>query len=257
MEANRSYCIAVRVRGEPSRGMSITSGSPSWSFRSAGDLQIICGQGHPAGARGVDMARYGALEEYARRHWDVEELTHRWSAQDAVPFDHTPMIGTYTPVSSRMFVAAGFAKWGLSGGSMAAALLADRLGGGPTDETFTPHRLSLRGLPTLARLNAKVAVDLIGGRLRPGDVTEAAELAPGQAGVARSGADRTGLFRDDAGTLHAVSLRCTHLGCLLRFNAAERSWDCPCHGSRFDVDGSVLEGPAVDPLPQREPPQPR
>jgi glycine/D-amino acid oxidase-like deaminating enzyme/nitrite reductase/ring-hydroxylating ferredoxin subunit len=256
MQATRAYCLAARVRGEPSRGMSITAGTPSWSFRSAGDLMVVCGQDHPAGARGVDPGRYTALEEYVRRHWDVEEIAHRWSAQDAVPYDRTPMIGTYTPVSSRMYVAAGYSKWGLSGGSMAAALLSERLSGGAADEVFSPHRFSVRGLPALARMNAKVALDLVGDRLTFGDVADGTELAPGRAGVVRSGTDRTGVFRDDAGRLHAVSIRCTHLGCLLRFNGAERSWDCPCHGSRFDVDGVVLEGPAVEPLARRDPPAP-
>ena len=77
-------------------------------------------------------------------------------------------------------------------------------------------------------------------------------LPPGEARVLRDGLGKTGVFRADDGTLHAVSLRCTHLGCLLRFNGAERSWDCPCHGSRFDVDGAVLEGPATSPLERRQ-----
>ncbi|MHA6794356.1 FAD-dependent oxidoreductase [Pseudonocardia bannensis] len=255
MEATRAYCVAARVRGEPSRGMSITAGSPSWSFRSAGDLLIVCGQDHPTGARGVDGQRYSALEDFARRHWDVEEITHRWSAQDALPYDHTPMIGTYTPLSSHMFVAAGYSKWGLSGGTMGAMLLAERIAGGrAATEVFSPHRISPRGLPTLARLNAKVAVDLVGDRLAPSGVTSATEIPPGEAGVVRSGTDRVGVYRDEAGGLHGVSMRCTHLGCLVRFNGAERSWDCPCHGSRFAIDGTVLEGPAVDPLPRRDPP---
>jgi glycine/D-amino acid oxidase-like deaminating enzyme/nitrite reductase/ring-hydroxylating ferredoxin subunit len=254
LEAMRSYCIAARVRGEPSRSMSITAGSPTWSFRSAGDLMIVCGQGHPAGARNTGPDRFTALEDYARRHWDVIEITHRWSAQDAVPYDRTPMIGTYTPVTSRMFVATGFSKWGLSSGTMSAMLLAAQIAGEkvPT-EVFNPHRLSLRTLPTLARMNMKVAVDIVGDRLLPGQGS-AQQTAPGQARVVRSGTERTGVYRDEDGELHAVSLRCTHLGCLVRFNAAERSWDCPCHGSRFDVDGAVLEGPAVHPLPRTCPP---
>jgi glycine/D-amino acid oxidase-like deaminating enzyme/nitrite reductase/ring-hydroxylating ferredoxin subunit len=254
LEAMRSYCIAARVRGEPSRSMSITAGSPTWSFRSAGDLMIVCGQGHPAGARNTGPDRFTALEDYARRHWDVIEITHRWSAQDAVPYDRTPMIGTYTPVTSRMFVATGFSKWGLSSGTMSAMLLAAQIAGEkvPT-EVFNPHRLSLRTLPTLARMNMKVAVDIVGDRLLPGQ-GPAQQTAPGQARVVRSGTERTGVYRDEDGELHAVSLRCTHLGCLVRFNGAERSWDCPCHGSRFDVDGAVLEGPAVHPLPRTCPP---
>lgn len=254
MQARRSYCVAVRVRGEPPRGMSITTGSPTWSYRSSGDLLVVCGQDHKAGARGVEPDRYAVLEEHARRHWDVEAATHRWSAQDALPYDHTPMIGSYTPVSTRLFVAAGYSKWGLSGGTMAGKLLAGRLLDGSTDDVFNPHRISPRGLPTLARTNAEVAADLVGDRLAPGQAGSAADIAPGTAAVVRSGTDRTGVYRDADGGMHAVSLRCTHLGCLVRFNAAERSWDCPCHGSRFDVDGAVLEGPAVRPLPAREPP---
>lgn len=254
MEATRAYCVAARVRGEPSRGMSITAGSPSWSFRSAGDLQIVCGQDHAAGARGVDGRRFTELEDYARTRWDVEEITYRWSAQDAMPFDHTPMIGIYTPVSSRMHVAAGYSKWGLTGGTMAAMILTNRLTGGSGGSVFRPHRLSPKGLPTLARMQAKVAVDMVGDRLTPGQVSSAAKVLPGTAGVVRSGTERTGVYRDEDGVAHAVSIRCTHLGCLVRFNAAETSWDCPCHGSRFGTDGAVLEGPAVDPLPRRIPP---
>ncbi|MEU3644377.1 Rieske 2Fe-2S domain-containing protein [Lentzea sp. NPDC034063] len=87
----------------------------------------------------------------------------------------------------------------------------------------------------------------------PADATSSEDLPRGQAHVVRDGLGKTGVYRDDDGELHAVSMRCTHLGCLVRFNAAERSWDCPCHGSRFDVDGEVLEGPATRPLPRKEP----
>lgn len=145
--------------------MTITTGTPVWSYRSAGQLLIVCGSDHVAGDRGVDDAVYDQLVKHAREHWDVEQVTHRWSAQDAVPFDDAPMIGTYTPVSDRMLVATGFAKWGLSGGTMAAQLLADRILGRPVPDTFSPHRVSPRGLPTLALTNLKVAADLVGDRL--------------------------------------------------------------------------------------------
>ena len=254
METTRAYCVAVRTTGEPARGMSITAGQPSWSFRSVGDLQIVCGADHPTGARGVDERAYTVLEDYARQHWDVVEVTHRWSAQDALPYDHTPMIGAYTPLSGRLHVAAGYSKWGLSGGTMGAMLLADRIVSGGGGGVFDPQRLSLRSAPTLARIGAKTAVDLVGDRLVPGSARTAAEVPRGEARVVRRGTDRTGVYRDEDGVLHAVSVRCTHLGCLVRFNGAEKSWDCPCHGSRFDVDGAVLEGPATAPLERKVPP---
>lgn len=253
VEAVRSYCVAARVRGEPARGMSITAGSPSWSFRSAGNLQIVCGQGHPAGSRGVDVSRYGALEAFARTHFDVEEITHRWSAQDAVPYDKTPMIGAYTPVSARMHVITGFAKWGLTGATMGAHIVADRITGQGGETAFAPARVSPRGVPTLAKLGVRFAADLVVDRLMPGQASSPEEVPPGEARVIRRGTDRIGAYRDETGVLHGVSMRCTHLGCLVRFNGAERSWDCPCHGSRFAVDGTVLEGPAVRPLEPRTP----
>jgi nitrite reductase/ring-hydroxylating ferredoxin subunit len=162
------------------------------------------------------------------------------------------MIGSYVPGSQRLYVAAGYHKWGLSTGTFAATILADLITGKPNDwtERFSPHRITLGGVPKLAKMNAKVAVDLVGDRLAPAS-TGTDDLPPGHGTIVRDGLGRTAVYRDDAGTLHAVSARCTHLGCLVRFNQAERSWDCPCHGSRFDADGHVLEGPATKPLPPR------
>jgi glycine/D-amino acid oxidase-like deaminating enzyme/nitrite reductase/ring-hydroxylating ferredoxin subunit len=253
LEPNRSYCIAVRVNGALPVGMSINAGSPTRSVRSYGDVLILGGEGHHTGASDARPERYAQLEEFARRHWPVEAVTARWSAQDPTPYDHLPVVGRYTPLSSRLFVASGFMKWGLSGGSFAAMLLSDLLceRESPWAEHFDPNRLSLRSTPKLAQMNTTVAFDFVSDRVRPAEAGSERAVPPGEARVVRDGVGKTGVYRDDDGGLHAVSLRCTHLGCLLRFNAAERSWDCPCHGSRFDVDGAVLEGPATKPLDQR------
>jgi glycine/D-amino acid oxidase-like deaminating enzyme/nitrite reductase/ring-hydroxylating ferredoxin subunit len=254
LEPTRSYSIAARVRGSLPRGLSISAGSTTRSVRSHGDLLIVGGEGHTTGASSATPERYDNLEQFARRHWRVDAVTHRWSAQDPVPYDHLPVIGAYTPRSSRLFVASGFMKWGLSGGTVAAIVLSDLISGRDNAWAgrFSPHRLSLRAAPKLAQINAKVGLDFVTERAKPAQGGSAADVPAGEARVVRDGLGKTGVYRDDGGTVHAVSIRCTHLGCLLRFNAAERSWDCPCHGSRFDVDGTVLEGPAVDPLPRRE-----
>jgi glycine/D-amino acid oxidase-like deaminating enzyme/nitrite reductase/ring-hydroxylating ferredoxin subunit len=255
MEAVRSYCVAARLRsGSPPEALAINAGDPVWSIASAGDLLIVGGQGHPTGERGVDAGRYAALEAFARRHWDVAEIAHRWSAQDLYAYDGLPMIGPYLPGSRNLYVATGYRKWGLATATAVAEMLTGAITGTdhPWASTFSPHRLSLRAVPHLARLNTKVAVDLVGDRLRPGEVSDPSAVPPGEARVLRDGLERAGVYRDEDGTVHAVSLRCTHLGCLLRFNGAETSWDCPCHGSRFDVDGAVLEGPAVKPLPRKD-----
>jgi nitrite reductase/ring-hydroxylating ferredoxin subunit len=252
LEVQRSYCIAARVREGLPQGMSISAGSPTRSVRSFGDLLVLGGEGHTTGSASAKPGRFRALEAFALEHWPVEEFTHRWSAQDPIPYDHLPLIGPYTPVSSRLLVATGFMKWGLSGGTLAGMVLSDRLAGreNPWAARFDPNRLSLRSAPRFAQLNAKAGAHFLADRVVP-----AAGGLPheGQARVVRDGLGKKGVFRDEDGGLHAVSLRCTHLGCLVHFNAAERSWDCPCHGSRFDVDGNVLEGPAVHPLERREP----
>ena len=247
LEPARSYCIAARVDGSPPEGMSISAGSTTRSTRSYDDLLILGGEGHPTGARKATPERYAKLERFARDQWDVSEIPYRWSAQDPVSWDLLPVIGPYHPGSSRLFVASGFHKWGLASGTFAARIIADEIAGrdNPWAERFNPSRIGLGGLPKLAQMNAKVAIDLVGDRLIPALSTDADAIPRGSARVIRDGLGKTGVYRDEAGELHAVSLRCTHLGCLLRFNAAERSWDCPCHGSRFDVDGDVLEGPAT------------
>jgi glycine/D-amino acid oxidase-like deaminating enzyme/nitrite reductase/ring-hydroxylating ferredoxin subunit len=254
LEAQRSYCIGARVRGPLPAGMSISAGTPTRSVRSYWDQLIVGGEGHATGARDANAVRYAHLERFARTHWDVQEVGYRWSAQDPSAYDHLPVIGRYTPFSSRVLVASGFMKWGLSSGTFAAMIIRDLIAGrdNPWAERFAPNRLSLRSVPELARMNAKAGADFVLDRLVPAQAGSADDVPRGEARTVRSGLGKTGVFRDDNGRLHAVSLRCTHLGCLLRFNEAERSWDCPCHGSRFDVDGAVLEGPAVNPLERRD-----
>jgi glycine/D-amino acid oxidase-like deaminating enzyme/nitrite reductase/ring-hydroxylating ferredoxin subunit len=254
LEPTRSYCIAARIPGPPPQGMSISAGKATRSVRSYGEALVLGGEGHITGARKAVPERYRQLEEFAREHWSATETTHRWSAQDPVSWDLLPVIGRYRPGSSRLFVASGFHKWGLSSATFGARIIADLTAGrdNPWAGRFNPTRIGVRGLPKLVEMNARVAGDLLGDRVIPARSRAASDLPAGQARVLRDGLGKTGVFRADDGALHAVSLRCTHLGCLLRFNGAERSWDCPCHGSRFDIDGTVLEGPATRPLERKQ-----
>ncbi|MDQ6746436.1 MAG: FAD-dependent oxidoreductase [Actinomycetota bacterium] len=256
LKPQRSYCIAARVSGSDTpAGMSISAGSPTRSVRSRDDLLIVGGEGHTVGSSEATPERFSRLEEFARQHWSVTAVGHRWSAHDLMPYDHLPMIGAYHPRSTRLWVSTGFLKWGLASATFAAMILADRIAGreSPWAEVFSPNRVSPRATPAVAGLGLKFTADMVGDRLRPPQSLSAADVTPGEGRVLRDGLGKKGVYRAEDGTLHAVSLRCTHLGCLLRFNGAERSWDCPCHGSRFGVDGSVLEGPAVRPLRRREP----
>jgi Rieske Fe-S protein len=238
--------------------MFLSADSPTRSLRShplhdGGELLIVGGEGHKVG-QGDEAGSYARLEEWARKHWDVVEVAHRWSSQDNMPADLLPYVGRLWPPSERILTATGFRKWGLAMGTTAAEMLADRVTGRESrwQPTFDSSRLNpTASAPDLAKENSNVGYRFFRDRLQRGS---ADGIAPGEGRVVGDGLGQTAVYRDDDGVLHAVSARCTHLGCILRFNDGERSWDCPCHGSRFGTDGEVLQGPAVAPLEKRPAP---
>jgi glycine/D-amino acid oxidase-like deaminating enzyme/nitrite reductase/ring-hydroxylating ferredoxin subunit len=254
----RAYGIAAVLRSGLLTGMHMTIGSTTRSTRPwvDGDRRgiIVVGEDHETGTTDAEPARYGALEDWARSNFDVESFEYRWSAQDFIPADGMPYIGR-SPRSSRTFVATGFQKWGLTNGTVAAEILTDLLGGRdhPWLQAFDATRI---GDPStfkdLAKDNLKVGAHFVGDRLLRLRSDSVEDLAPGEGGMVKVDGKTVGAYRSPAGTLHAVSLTCTHMGCTVKWNSAETSWDCPCHGSRFDCDGAVLNGPAVRPLSQVE-----
>lgn len=246
--AHRSYALVCRIAGAPPEGMFISGDSPTRSVRAVGDLLLVGGEGHRTGAGGDTEERYAALEAFAREHWDVQRVEHRWSSQDNVTVDQLPLVGRITPFEERVLMATGFAKWGMTGGTAAAHLLADLVLGreNPYASLFGPSRLNLRASAgKLVRENAVAGAHFVGDRVKHPGRREIESLTPGEGDIVRLDGEKVAGYRDDDGTLFAVSPTCTHLGCQVNFNTAERSWDCPCHGSRFAPDGTVLQGPAV------------
>jgi nitrite reductase/ring-hydroxylating ferredoxin subunit len=165
-----------------------------------------------------------------------------------------PYVGRYHPAARRLWVATGFGQWGMTGGTAAGLLLRDLILGddNPDAPLFDPNRFDLWSTGSLVGNNITVAKHLFADHFQA--LREPAgldDLAPGDAKVTRREGALVAAYRADDGRLHTVGAHCTHLGCLVAFNNAEKSWDCPCHGSRFGVDGSVLHGPATRPLPQR------
>ncbi len=252
----RSYGIALRLRGEAPTGMGITIDSPSRSNRPWLDPGpqglILVGNDHETGKNDDTEAAYQDLEEWARSTFDVEAVDYRWSAQDFTTPDKIPYVGR-AQLTSRTLVATGFAKWGLSAGTAAAMMLTDILGGrdNPWLPAFDATRIGgPRTVAGLVKDNLKVGKEFVGGHLGRLKSSSLDHLEPGQGGVVEVGGHSVGAYRDPARQVHAVRIVCSHMGCRLNWNNAETSWDCPCHGSRFDVDGSILDGPAVDPLDQ-------
>jgi glycine/D-amino acid oxidase-like deaminating enzyme/nitrite reductase/ring-hydroxylating ferredoxin subunit len=254
----RSYAILCRTRDEVPQGMFISADSPTRSIRSVPvggeELLLVGGEGHKPGTGGDTEKRYETLERFAREHWDVTSVEYRWSAQDNTTVDTVPYVGRLTPRENKVFMATGFAKWGMTGGTAAAMLLADLCTGRENAwaSFFDPNRFKpLASATRLIEENAQAGFRMVRDRLaNPGD-RSLDDLAPGEGDIVRHQGEKVAGYRAEDGSLMAVSTRCTHLGCQVNFNSAERSWDCPCHGSRFAPDGAVLQGPAVHRLERK------
>jgi glycine/D-amino acid oxidase-like deaminating enzyme/nitrite reductase/ring-hydroxylating ferredoxin subunit len=249
MTASRSYAVAFQ---SPSRaGMYISVEEPIRSIRSTEDGHLIVGgAGHPVGERADTRDHYEALESWSAERFGATRIDHRWSAQDYRSADGLPYVGPLGR-SGRVFMATGFAKWGMANGSVAAAVMVDLAMGRDSrwSELFDTRRIALKqAAPDLVEANARTVKNLVTKRVLSSEVGELAALAPGTGDVVSYDGGKAAAFRDEGGLLHAVSPVCTHLGCQVEFNNAERSWDCPCHGSRFDLEGKVIHGPAVKDL---------
>ncbi|MFN2464109.1 MAG: FAD-dependent oxidoreductase [Candidatus Dormibacteria bacterium] len=253
----RSYATALRLRGDVPQGMYLSIDEPSRSLRpipGVGDnMLLVGGEGHKSGQEPDTNARYHALEVWSDERFAGAAITHRWSAQDYMPADDLPYVGRLSAGSRRLWTATGFQKWGMTNGTAASIVLSDLVAGreNPWAKTFDSLRLDVGGSARkVAAENLNVAEQFVGDRLGSLAPPTASTLARGRGGLVEKDGHKVAAYRDTNGDLHSVSAVCTHLGCLVSFNTAETTWDCPCHGSRFDVDGHVISGPATRDLTQ-------
>jgi nitrite reductase/ring-hydroxylating ferredoxin subunit len=259
MHPERSYALGLYVRGTAPQGMYLSTESPSHTVRShpteRGELVIAGGESHKVGQSGEDTAdRVARLESWARERFDVEEIAYRWSTQDNMPVDGVPYIGKLHPAAKRLWVATGFKKWGLAWGAASAEILTDLIGERTNGWAWLvdPNRFKPgAAAKEFVKENANVGWRFVRDKVAAADFSSLDELEPGRGGLVREGAGKVAAYRDEAGELHVLSPTCTHLGCTVKWNTAEKSWDCPCHGSRFHFDGTVLQGPAVEGLSPR------
>ena len=254
----RSYAMVCRISGSPPDGIFISGDSPTRSVRAVPmdgeELLLVGGEGHKTGTGGDTSERYQRLEQFAREHWDVQTVDYRWSSQDNTTIDGVPYIGQLTPREKRVLMATGFAKWGMTGGTVAALLLADLLHdrANPWTQLFDPNRIKPTvSAGTFLKENGEAGLRFVGDRLLNRGTRPIEDLRRGEGDIVNHDGEKVAAYRDEHGELVAVSTRCTHLGCQVNWNDAERSWDCPCHGSRFAPTGEVLHGPAVHQLERK------
>jgi glycine/D-amino acid oxidase-like deaminating enzyme/nitrite reductase/ring-hydroxylating ferredoxin subunit len=255
----RSYAIAAAVAAaDAPGGMHISIDEPTRSVRTApGDdgrrLLLVGGEGHKTGQQPDTEGCYARLEAWMAERFGAGPAEYRWSTQDYISVDRAPFAGRLAPGVAHVWGATAYGKWGMTNGTAAAQVVVDGILGRPNPwaALFSSRRVRSLLSRRFASVNAAASGHLVGDRLRVAGRDAADRLAPGEGIVVRSGRRALAVSRGDDGELVAVSARCTHLGCLVTWNPAERSWDCPCHGSRFLADGTLIQGPAVADLERR------
>ena len=251
LHQERSYTLALRMpAGEPGVG-GVLYGIGEPSLRQTGPILFFGGESHRSGENPSGGCYQRLREKATQRFPQGKEVAH-WSAQDCMSADGLPYIGKLSRSKPGVYVATGFGKWGMTNAMVAARLLCDEIAGhsSPYAWIFSPQRLpGLQATGAILRQGTHAAVDL--GRSLVPALRSAASLAPGEGDIVRHGLGKAAAYRDAQGDLHLISPYCAHMKCLLRFNPDECSWDCPCHGSRFTIDGQVICAPAQHDVPSR------
>lgn len=248
---HQSYGMAVLCENPPP-GLYLSAETPARTIRPLLDgntsYLIVGGEGHKVAREPDTTERYKALTEWARRTFGTGEPAFAWSAHDYIPSDGLPYIGRLTPDAEGLWVATGFKKWGLTNGTAAALILSDLIAGKSNPWALAFDSLRLKPKPSAKKMlqhQAELAAQAGGPPVRGALPDEAGEVQPGEGKVVKAGGEKLAVYRDGEGALHTLSATCMHMACTVAFNKAERTWDCPCHGSRFDVGGRVVHGPAV------------
>ncbi|WP_448058475.1 FAD-dependent oxidoreductase [Cellulomonas hominis] len=253
LEPLRSYALAFRGVARPPAGMYLSVDDDSRSVRStpagSAELLLVGGAGHVVGRAAQTSRHERRLVRWTTDHFPGAELTHTWSAQDYASADGLPLVGRLLPGDDRVLVATGFDKWGLTTGVAAALVLAAELlgrhvpGWAADWQPWRAHELA--GWRTALRLNGSAGVRLLGDWTRPWPAVGARPAPPeGQGRIERDGV-RPVAVCTVGGVTRRMSAVCPHLGGIVAWDDAARSWDCPLHGSRFGPDGDLLEGPAL------------
>ncbi len=238
-------------------GMFISIDQPTHSIRTtphdgagmgAGRMLIVVNGGFKTGHQGDTEAGYDELEQWVRRHFEVGPLAARWFNEDFDSMDGVPYIGRIDSRARHLWVGTGFRAWGITHGTVAGILLTDLIQGrtNPWAEFYDATRIKpLASARRFLSENIGVARHFLTGRLGRDGNLSVKDVQTGQAGVFDTDDGKVAVYRDEDGAVHAVSAICPHLGCTVAWNNGERSWDCPCHGSRFSFDGDILHGPAT------------
>jgi glycine/D-amino acid oxidase-like deaminating enzyme/nitrite reductase/ring-hydroxylating ferredoxin subunit len=251
-----TYVIGARVpQGSVPKALAWDTGDPYHYIRTqplqGADLLIIGGEDHKSGQAYDSPQRYRRLDAWARARFPMMgELEFMWGGQVMEPIDYLAFIGHNPMDHDNIYVVTGDSGMGLTHGTIAGMLLCDLILGrkNPWEKLYSPSRVPVKAAGEFAREDLNMAAQYADW-LTPGDVKSADEVGRDSGAIVRRGLEKIAVYRDANGSLHECSATCPHLGCIVRWNPGEKTWDCPCHGSRFDAHGRVINGPANRDLP--------
>ena len=259
MHAERSYVLAVKASSPYPGGVYINAEQPTRSIRSINingeEVLLLGGGSHKTGQGKPEIEHYEELEQFAKETFKTNQILYRWSAQDLITIDKVPYIGRISNANPNVFIASGYRKWGMTTGTAAGLLIKDLIIGkdNPYEELYSPARFVANpSIGNIIKENVNVAAELVSGKLdRPN--RELKDIKDGEGATVTIKGARAGAYKTEAGELFVVDTTCTHIGCEVHWNSGDRTWDCPCHGSRFSFEGEVIEGPAERPLKRINP----
>ncbi len=245
MHQERSYVIALENAGKLN-GMYIGDGEDTLSFRQYDRYVLLGGQAHRTGEN-REGGCFETLKEIAKDRYPESSVVACWSAQDCMTTDNIPFIGQYSVERTNWWVATGFGKWGMSSSMVSAMLLRDKICGIENQyaEIFDPSRFATEEIPGLMKESGKAIKGLTKRFFHVPNETITA-LERGHGAVVETPQGKAGVYKTEEGKIYQVDIVCPHMGCELAWNPNECSWDCPCHGSRFDFMGNLLDGPAQE-----------
>lgn len=247
MHQERSYVVAAKAPDALPYGMYISLGETGYSFRKYGDYLLLGGFSHRTGQQ-TDKEHFKPLLTAVKRYYNKPPIVCWWANQDCAPIDGIPYIGTYSAGNDQIFVATGFNKWGMTTSMVAAMYLSNMIAGKEKyeDSIYNPRRFNLQASKKLLKTDIKVTTSRLTLQkiYRPKKTLK--EIKPGFGGIVTYQGKKVGVYRTNKGVVYMVSTKCPHLGCMLEWNQEERSWDCPCHGSRFDFRGNLINNPAQE-----------
>lgn len=241
----RSYVLALSDAAKMN-GMYYGIDENALSFRNSGDILLLGGGGHRTGEH-KNGGAYEMLRTEAKKFYPQSREVASWSAQDCMSHDRIPFIGRYSKLRPYWYVATGFKKWGMTGSMISAMVIRDLICGKENEYAgvFTPQRLFLRtSSKNLLKDIGKSTEGLVKGSFHL-PFSKVDKIPNGHGGIVRKGIKRYGVYKEENGNIHQISVKCPHMGCELQWNPDELSWDCPCHGSRFDYDGHLLDNPSI------------